>query len=53
MVKSFVKAVATYVGALYDDIDENYIYVVQRGDSLYLIASKYDTTVMILGHWTI
>ena len=48
LAEAVVRAVATYVGASYDDIDENYIYVVQRGDSLYSIAKKYNVSLEAL-----
>ena len=45
LAEAVVRAVATYVGASYDGVEESSIYVVQRGDSLYSIAKKFDITV--------
>lgn len=48
LAEAVVRAVATYVGASYDAVGENYIYVVQRGDSLYSIAKKYNVSLEAL-----
>lgn len=48
LAEAVVRAVATYVGAPYDSVGENYIYVVQRGDSLYSIAKKYNVSLEAL-----
>lgn len=40
-----VRAVATYIGVPYDQVGENSIYTVQRGDSLYSIAKKFNVSV--------
>jgi len=45
LAEAVVRAVATYVGASYDGEGENSIYVVQRGDSLYSIAKKFNVSV--------
>ena len=45
LAEAVVRAVATYVGASYDEEGENSIYVVQRGDSLYSIAKKFNVSV--------
>lgn len=45
LAEAVVRAVATYVGASYDGVGENSIYVVQRGDSLYSIAKKFNVSV--------
>lgn len=48
--EAVVKAVANYIGVPYVPVngDSQNIYVVQRGDSLYSIAQKYNTTVQAL-----
>ena len=48
--EAVVKAVANYIGVPYVPVngDSQNIYVVQRGDSLYSIAQKYNTTVQAI-----
>ena len=48
LAEAVVRAVSTYIGANYDQIGENSIYVVQRGDSLYSIAKKFNVGVEAL-----
>lgn len=43
--EAVVRAVLTYIGAPYDMVGENSIYVVQRGDSLYSIAKKFNVSI--------
>ena len=45
MAEATVRAVASYVGAPYDQVSESSIYVVKRGDSLYSIAKKFGIDV--------
>ena len=45
LAEATVRAVATYIGVPYDEVDENSIYVVQRGDSLYSIAKKFNVSI--------
>ena len=45
LAEATVRAVLTYIGAPYDMVGENSIYVVQRGDSLYSIAKKFNVSV--------
>ena len=44
LAEAVVRAVSTYIGIPYSE-DESSIYVVQRGDSLYSIAKKYNVSV--------
>lgn len=48
LADAVVRAVLTYIGIAYDMVDENTIYVVEKGDSLYSIAKKFNTSVDIL-----
>ena len=45
LAEATVRAVLTYIGAPYDMVGENTIYVVQKGDSLYSIAKKFNVSV--------
>jgi len=45
LAEAVIKAVADYKGYNYVPIDQTLIYVVKKGDTLYGIANKYDTTV--------
>mgnify|MGYP002624279657 CR=1 FL=1 len=45
LAEATVRAVLTYIGVPYDEVDENSIYTVQRGDSLYSIAKKFNISV--------
>ena len=45
LAEAVVRAVSTYVGANYDQIGENSIYVVKNGDSLYSIAKKFNVGI--------
>lgn len=45
LAEAVVRAVLTYIGIPYDSEDENTIYTVQKGDSLYSIAKKFNTNV--------
>ena len=45
LAEATVRAVASYVGAPYDQVSESSIYVVKRGDSLYSIAKKFGIDV--------
>ena len=45
LAEATVRAVATYIGVPYDQVGENSIYTVQRGDSLYSIAKKFNVSV--------
>jgi len=45
LAEAVVRAVTTYIGVPYDQIGENSIYVVQRGDSLYSIAKKFNVSI--------
>lgn len=48
LAEATVRAVATYIGVPYDQVGENSIYTVQRGDSLYSIAKKFNVSVDVL-----
>lgn len=48
LAEATVRAIATYVGAPYDQVSEGSIYQVQRGDSLYSIAKKFGVSVSSL-----
>lgn len=48
LAEAMVRAIATYVGAPYDQVSEGSIYQVQRGDSLYSIAKKFGVSVSSL-----
>lgn len=45
LAEATVRAVATYIGVPYDNVMDEGIYVVQKGDSLYSIAKKLDVSV--------
>lgn len=45
LAEAVVRAVLTYIGIPYDNEEENTIYTVQKGDSLYSIAKKFNTSV--------
>lgn len=45
LAEATVRAVANYVGEPITENGENIIYTVQRGDSLYSIAKKFDVSV--------
>ena len=45
LAEATVRAVANYIGEPITEDSENIIYTVQRGDSLYSIAKKFDVTV--------
>ena len=45
LAEATVRAVASYIGAPYDQVSESSIYVVQKGDSLYSIAKKFGVDV--------
>ena len=48
LAEATVRAIATYIGAPYDQVSEGSIYQVQRGDSLYSIAKKFGVSVSSL-----
>lgn len=45
LAEAVVRAVSTYIGIPYEEIGENSIYVVKRGDSLYSIAKRFNVSV--------
>lgn len=45
LAEAVVKAITTYAGVTYHPINEEDYYVVKKGDNLWNIASKYNTTV--------
>lgn len=48
LTEGVLKALVPYVGGVYVPLDENFIYYVQIGDTLYSIATKFGTTVDVL-----
>ena len=45
LAEAVVKSIAEYVGVKYTKPNSNNIYIVQKGDSLWSISKKYNTTV--------
>ena len=45
LAEATVRAILTYIGVPYDEVEENSIYVVKKGDSLYSIAKKFNVSV--------
>ncbi len=45
LAEATVRAVLTYIGVPYDMINEDSIYVVKKGDSLYSIAKKFNVSI--------
>lgn len=45
LAEATVRAILTYIGVPYDEVDENTIYVVKKGDSLYSIAKKFNVSI--------
>ena len=43
--EAVVKAICEYIGVKYDSLDQNNVYVVKKGDTLYAIANKYGISV--------